>query len=773
MTGDTKAGGTSGGEMSLTMRDVPLARQGIGVGERASGRVVDRVARTLTVAAVVVAALLAAGAFGLALYGHSHDNRLYEGMEVAGVDVGGMSRAEAGRVIAERYDEFAAAAITVEAAGQTFVIRPREAGAQLDLGATLDRAFAYGREGSFWDRSARWARALLKGTSLAPVIRLDGAEMDGQLETIAADVDQEPADAYVAMDSASPTLVADIPGLALDRDAARALLAGRYERLDGTPLSLPTVVMPAAVPADQLAGAVPGAQEAVAAPLVVSSPEGSWELSPEELREIVSVAGDGRVAVDRERVAAFVQSIAVTINQQAVDADIQLNDDLSLTVLPGRYSATVDLEATTDAAVEALLAGEHEAPVTIERMAPAITDADATNAIAEAEALIASGIALTWDGNVADGDAWLGRDDLVQALVIEPQPDADAKFSIVLDRWLLIEVMAPITEEIDVPAVDATFRLVDGAVKVVSKSSEGQELDAEAAAKAIVEAVEDGKPSIRLPVNDEEPKYTAADRSQMVVPPDLLGDSATYYGYSSEPRRQNVERAVTLEAGWLVPPDGVFSYLEKLGSVDESNGFTTGFGIVADEERGGVTTAPVIGGGICQVATTIFQAAFWAGLKIEERWQHPYWLQSYGQPPRGMKGLDAMVNLEDDWALDMKFRNNTDHWIAVVVIADGENVTAQILGTDPNWDVQVEGPILTNVVPKDDTTYYTDSPELPLGQELQVETALEGFDAEIRRTVIDENGEVVDEYVMTSSFAPSRNTILRGTGTGTSTPTSG
>ena len=130
-----------------------------------------------------------------------------------------------------------------------------------------------------------------------------------------------------------------------------------------------------------------------------------------------------------------------------------------------------------------------------------------------------------------------------------------------------------------------------------------------------------------------------------------------------------------------------------------------------------MTTAPVIGGGICQVSTTIFQAAFWAGLEIEERWQHPYWLTSYGQPPRGMKGLDAMVNIEDDWALDMKFRNTTEDWIAVVVMYDSQNVTAQILGTDPGWDVSVSEPIISNVVPKDDKMYYTESPELPVGQE--------------------------------------------------------
>jgi vancomycin resistance protein YoaR len=173
----------------------------------------------------------------------------------------------------------------------------------------------------------------------------------------------------------------------------------------------------------------------------------------------------------------------------------------------------------------------------------------------------------------------------------------------------------------------------------------------------------------------------------------------------------------------------------------------------------------VVGGGICQVSTTIFQAAFWAGLPIVERWQHPYWLTTYGDPPRGMKGLDAMVNIEDDWSLDMKFQNTTGDWIAVVVTADGEYVRAEIYGTNPGWDVEVTGPEITNIVDPGTDMRYTDSPELPAGQELQVEHAQQGFDASIHR-VVTKDGEVIDDYTLESSFAPSQNTTLRGTGTG-------
>jgi vancomycin resistance protein YoaR len=222
-----------------------------------------------------------------------------------------------------------------------------------------------------------------------------------------------------------------------------------------------------------------------------------------------------------------------------------------------------------------------------------------------------------------------------------------------------------------------------------------------------------------------------------------------------------------LENGWLVAPGDVFSYNAYIGPITKKNGYVTGLGILADGE-GGITTGPVVGGGVCQVSTTVFQAAFWAGLSIEERWSHPYWIQTYGQPPSGMQGLDAMINVDDDpgLTLDLKFRNTTDNWIAVVVKADGQNVSTEIRGTNPGWQVKVDDSVVSNVVQPDPEPIYTDSPEIPAGEERQVETAQQGFDATVRRQVLDKDGALVDEYTYTSTYVPALNRFLRGVGSG-------
>ncbi len=132
-----------------------------------------------------------------------------------------------------------------------------------------------------------------------------------------------------------------------------------------------------------------------------------------------------------------------------------------------------------------------------------------------------------------------------------------------------------------------------------------------------------------------------------------------------------------------------------------------------------------------------------------------------------MQGLDAMVMVDEETgsSLDFKFRNTTGNWIAISIEANGSNVIVKILGTNPRWTIQVDQPVITNVVQPDQGTNYQDSPELPAGQELQVETAAPGFTASIHRLVTF-NGATLQDDVFTGTYAPSENTILRGTGGG-------
>ena len=717
-------------------------------------------ARWSTRALIAVATLLAAGALGLGLYAAAHANRVYEGVEVADVRVGGMERDEARAALERRFAAYAGTPLTLTAGALRHAVTPHEAGARLDSAATVEAALAYGRGEGLWERSRAWARALLHGAVVQPRIAVDPGEADAAIRAFAPRVVRAATDAAIRMDAAGqPTLAPDAPGVTLDVGATRGAFTEQIGRLESGPIAVVTRSEPAAVPAAALAPRLDEARAAVGAALVLSTDEGVWHVPAADLKRIVSVdAADAALRVDRRPLGAMVAGLAAGIDRPAVDAGITVDEAGALAVVPGSDRAEVDVAGTVGAIEAALLRGEHDVPLTVVRARPAITDGMAAAAVATGERLIGGGMPLTWEG----GKARLGRDDLLAALTIEPRPGERTPFGFGLDAAMVAELLAPVADGFDEPAIDARFRIEEGMIRAVSEARTGRALDVEDGVAAVVAAFGAPAPEASLAVRTLRPKYTGSAAGRIALGDDVLAEASTPYTGSSEPRRRNVERAAALENGWLVPPGEIFSYVENVGAVDAGNGFVTGFGIVA-EEGGGVTTAPVIGGGICQVSTTIFQAAFWAGMPIEERYQHPYYLRSYGEARSGLPGLDAMVNVEEDWSLDLKFRNGTDAWLAVLVTADGDTVSARIVGTDPGWDVRVLQPEITNLVPKAEAMDYTDSPELPLGEELLVESAEDGFDVTIARTV-SADGETIDEYAVSSSFSAARNLTLRGTG---------
>ena len=719
------------------------------------------VARWLRGACVVLGWFLVAGIAGLALYGFVHGERVYEGVSVGGVRVGGMTETRAVGVLQERAERYAATPLRLTAGDRVFEATPQQLGVSLDAEASAAIAFAHGRDGSLWDRSQVWARGLLHGGELPAVVWVDQVTLEAYLRGIAPEIVFNPSDAYLRMNpGGDPEIVPEADGMSLDLTTSAARIGERIARFTTEPIALATNVAPPAVTAAGLALGLDDARAAVDAPLTVVAGERRWTVSADELKRVVSVTGnDGTLTIAREPLAALVATVAGDLDVAGRDAAIVVDSTSALAVEPSTDSTVVDRESTLDGIVAALRAGGDEATVAMTVRPPAISDDQAAAGVKKAEALIADGLNLTWDG----GDGRLERVDLLAALTITPRPGDPEGFGFDLDRAVLEDQLTLIAEQFDRPAKDATFRLLDGNVQLAENAEDGRALNVAGGLNSVVDAVFGDVGSVKLRVETLKPEFTSADRKRIAVP-DLLADSAIFYGDSSEPRAQNVERAVQLQNGWLVPPGGVYSYVEHMGKVDVANGFATGFGIVADEVNGGVTTAPVIGGGICQVSTTIFQAAFWAGLPTVERWEHPYWLPRYGSAPRGMTGLDAMVNIEDDWALDLKFENTTGNWIAVLVYADGVDVSAQILGTDPGWEISIDEPVISNVVPIDPQMYYTSSPELPQGQESQVETAQEGFDVAISRTVTGKDGVVVLQDSLISSFAPARNMTLRGTG---------
>jgi vancomycin resistance protein YoaR len=325
-----------------------------------------------------------------------------------------------------------------------------------------------------------------------------------------------------------------------------------------------------------------------------------------------------------------------------------------------------------------------------------------------------------------------------------------------LDREAASAFLEQLAAEVRQEPRDAQLRYLDGRVRVVAPEQMGRELDRDASLAALEQAVRSGATGVALAVREVSPTITSAMATQIVIR-ERISSGATYYGDSAANRRHNVELAVQRVNGALVPPGGVFSFNQTVGPINLENGYKVGYGIVATNGR--VQTVPSVGGGVCQVSTTLFHAAFWGGFPIVERNWHLYWIPLYGQPPSGLIGLDATV--DTDYGLDFKFRNTTSDWIAIVAWADGAWVHFEIWGTKPNWRVEVDDPVVTDVVKADPTPVFRESPDLAPGEQVVVERARDGFTVVIRRRVY-EGDRLIDDLTLRSTYMPSQNVTLVG-----------
>jgi vancomycin resistance protein YoaR len=697
---------------------------------------------------------------GLSLYGFSHGSRIYEGVRVAGVDVGGMTKAEARSALQAPLSESNSMPLTLQSGSETYTIVPSDSGLRFDLDATVDRAYDVGRSESAARKVFVWSNALLHGRDIAPVYTVDDAALNSALANIANKVIVAPQDAYVSMNAeGGPSIVQEQNGRAFDLTSTRSALVNQFANLTREPIAMVLPVLTPAVSSAQLEMGAESARSAVAGAFTIDGPESqTWSLDPADLQGVLSVSQQtGKLEVDQSAIQRLVDGLASSIERDAQNANIYVDDNDQIVVQPGVASIEVDRDNSTKAIADAMLNGSTAVNLVSNSTPPPIQDDKASAAAADAEALVANGLPLTW----TDGSGELTRRELLAALTISVDPTADTPFVFGFDQSVLGAVLQPLFDGIAVDAKNPQMRLVDGKITVESKAEDGIAVDADRSIASVADAAINKKGTAEVFTQVAKPDYGDVKASDIKLP-DTLASSSTYYGESSDARRKNVEQAAKLENGWLVAPGDTFSFVEHVGGVSEKEGFVVGFGIV-DNGEGGVTTAPVIGGGVCQMSTTIFQAAFWSGLPIVERYTHPYWINTYGQPPTGFLGLDAMINVEKDYSLDFKFTNSTGNWIAVVTEADGENLSAKILGTNPGWTIDVSDPVISDIQTPSEEMNYEDSPELPAGQEMQVEHAAQGFTATFQRTVKD-GDTVVSDDTFTGTYAPSNNTTLRGTG---------
>lgn len=718
----------------------------------------QRLFAPLLIAAAVVAGLIALATGGLLAYGLSYGPNVYSGVSVASVDVGGLPVGDVQQRIEAHLRDAAPSRVTLIAGDQEWVVGLDELGVRFDSAATAQRAVDYGRSGNLWRDARAWAASLFGGHDVPLVVSLDPDAVYAVLTEVAPSVTRPAYDArYVFNTDGTLAVEPGADGLGIDVQATAKRLTERLSVLSSQPVAVATVPVEATVDATMLESGLKQARQMVAEPLILELNGAEWEVSPETLQQLLTVTPGkdgkpGQVGLRPEQLAPYLASLASQVEQPGQDARV-VWDGSRFGVEPGSPGLTLDIDATVAEISRVLAAGEHRATLQLGPAAPLVADEDASDAARRANQLVSRPLSVTWAG----GSRTLDPATLAQAIVVTPQPDANPRLSVDFSDEALAGIVQGLAPEVEVPGKNADLRYYGGVVQVVSPEQVGIALDVEASAAALKAALRDGASSVALVTRTIEPEVTAA-MAETVVIRERISMASSPYGDSVANRRHNVELSVERANGALVPPGGTYSFVDTVGAIDLDSGYKVGYGIVGTS-NGSVSTVPSVGGGICQVSTTVFQAAFWAGMPIIERNWHLYWIALYGIEPYGMLGLDATV--DTDYGLDFKFKNTTDDWLAVVAYADGSWVTFELWGTDPGWEVSVDDPVVTNVVKANTEMQYQESSQVPPGQQLHVERAQDGFDVAIHRQVT-KDGEVIDDLTLRSHYRPSANVTLVG-----------
>jgi vancomycin resistance protein YoaR len=348
-------------------------------------------------------------------------------------------------------------------------------------------------------------------------------------------------------------------------------------------------------------------------------------------------------------------------------------------------------------------------------------------------------------------------DDLARLINVNKVTIADDQSSrlvLTLDRNDIRERLTRLAEE---TAYGGTLPRVDwngGDLKIVEPGEPQYRLDVEQSLGMVLAAMRAPDQSARslvLPFAATNPPVHAGNLHELGITEQLAVGRSDFTG-SAQYRITNIIAGMNLLDNILLAPGEEFSFNQTIGTIDASNGFVEGYAIV--QER----TQLEWGGGICQDSTTMFRAAFWAGLPFTERHGHSFyinWYDKYGYGEYGDgPGMDATI-FTGPGGPDLRFVNDTGNWLLIQTNVDPSRTLAEVLiyGTPNDRTVEFEGPEIFNRRAAPTAPKYVGNPAIPYGARKQTDTARGGMSIAFTR-IIKEDGVEVDRERFVTTFEP-------------------
>jgi vancomycin resistance protein YoaR len=461
-----------------------------------------------------------------------------------------------------------------------------------------------------------------------------------------------------------------------------------------------------------------------------------------------------RIVFSPNLARSYFEQMAAQINRPPIDAGVQLNGTQVITT-PAQIGRELNVEAALKSLPDlARTEGPKRLVLPIDTEQPILTDVSA--AAAQLQTILNRNMTLVLP-NPSPGEpgSWdLTPQQLLSFLMVDKATDGKA-IEVKFNKEALRAGLADLAQQIDRAPENARFIFNDDTrqLEVIKSGKIGRALDITTTLTRMTEALARGDQQVALAVNEQRPDFYDDANAAALGITELVSTGQSFYAGSSAERMKNIGAASAAQHGVIVKPGETFSFDQNLGDVSLDTGYAEALIIYNGRTIKGV------GGGVCQVSTTAFRAAFNGGYPIIERWPHAYrvgWYERGAGP-----GLDASVFSP---YVDFKFQNDTPYHILIEAYANdvAGRLTFKFYSTSDGRQVAISEPLVENVIPHPEDKIEED-PTLPAGTRQQVDYAADGADVTVTRTVT-RNGQVISEDRVFTRYQPWQAIFKVGTG---------
>jgi vancomycin resistance protein YoaR len=426
------------------------------------------------------------------------------------------------------------------------------------------------------------------------------------------------------------------------------------------------------------------------------------------------------------------------LTRRPVDARLGVEGE-TVVVRPGLAGTAVDPEQLLAAVQTAALGGSDRLAANVQEVAPAITTEEAESVALRAQTLLAAPVRIKLRKHRV---GVLSQAELAELVRFRP---SDGTYEIGLASKGLRAALLPMVADTLRDPVDATFRVVGKRVRVV-RSKPGTTLDVARAQDAVLAAgLGPGRRIAAVGLTALAADLTTKEAKALGIR-EQVSTFTTDMGPSSPNRIWNVHLLGDYLDGTIVRPGETFSYNKAVGERTVERGFREGQMIWAG------VLIPSIGGGVCQTATTIFNAAFQAGLPILARTNHAFYISHYPL------GRDATVS----WGgPEFVFKNDLEHALLIKVSYTNTTFTITLFGKRQGRRVESSTSEPTNYTqPK---LQYAIDPDAPRNSVRRTSAGGPGFDVTVYRKVF-QHGELLREDQFFTRYKPENPTAIYGPG---------